>query len=282
MKVALIIDGLERQIYKMDCQKCEQFIIGWLKDRIKEAGLQGFVVGVSGGIDSAVVSTLCSMTGFPTNIVYMPILQGEAQAQCAIAQTAWLKKWFENVIAYTVDLTSAFEGMKSVLPTEGKSELALANCRSRLRMSALYSIANGKGCFVVGTGNKVEDFGIGFFTKYGDGGVDLSPIGDLLKSEVYELGAHLGIPEDVQKATPTDGLFDDGRSDEDQIGVSYADIEWAMNYCERTGLGVVTDVNNISGLTEEQIKSLRIFLSRHNMNSHKMKMPAICVLTGIK
>ena len=216
----------------MNTEKVAEYIINWLKEYATNAKTNGFVVGVSGGIDSALTSTLCAKTGLPTLCVEMPIHQAESQVSRAEEHILQLKKRFENVSEVRVSLTSTFEDFKKTVPSiEGstKLNLSLANTRARLRMTTLYYFAGLQGLLVAGTGNKVEDFGVGFYTKYGDGGVDLSPIADLMKSEVYELAAYLGVPNSIQKAQPTDGLFGDSRTDEDQIGASYDELEWAMN-----------------------------------------------------
>ena len=200
----------------MNTEKVAEYIINWLKEYAANAKVNGFVVGVSGGIDSALTSTLCAKTGLPTLCVEMPIHQAESQVSRAEEHIAQLKNKFDNVSETRVDLTSTFDGLKNVVPDAGNSaklNLSLANTRARLRMTTLYYFAGLQGLLVAGTGNKVEDFGVGFYTKYGDGGVDLSPIADLMKSEVYELAAYLDVPNSIQKAEPTDGLFGDSRTD---------------------------------------------------------------------
>ena len=213
-------------------------IVNWIKDYADTNNLQALVVGVSGGIDSAVVSTLCAETKLPTFALGMPIHQDHNQESLSDNHLAWLDKKYDNVKTLKFDLTRTFETFKKTLNEYSHDELALANTRSRLRMVTLYQIAGKYNGIVVGTGNKVEDYGVGFYTKYGDGGVDIAPIADLYKTEVRELGGYLGVASDIIDATPTDGLWDDKRTDEDQLGVSYALLEEAME--SGTGPGVDT------------------------------------------
>ena len=204
----------------MQVENVTDYIVKWLKDYATNAGVKGFVVGVSGGIDSAVTSTLCAKTGFPTLCLEMPIHQAESQVNRALNHISWLQKSFKNVSMTQVNLTPVFDNLIDVLPdieNEDDRFMALANTRARLRMTSLYYFAGLDGLLVAGTGNKVEDFGVGFYTKYGDGGVDLSPIADLMKSEVYAIARFLGVNQDIQKAAPTDGLWGDDRTDEDQL-----------------------------------------------------------------
>lgn len=255
----------------MNTEKVAEYIINWLKEYATNAKVNGFVVGVSGGIDSAVTSILCAKTGYPTLCVEMPIHQAENQVSRVEEHIAQLKKRFANVSEARVDLTSTFEDFKNVLPSVEHSEkldLSLANTRARLRMTTLYYFAALQGLLVAGTGNKVEDFGVGFYTKYGDGGVDLSPIADLMKSEVYQLGAYLGVPNSIQKAQPTDGLFGDSRTDEDQIGASYDELEWAMNMQEQGR--TVADF-----LGREEVV-FAIYNRLNTINQHKMLPIPIC------
>ena len=214
----------------MNLKSIESHIVNWLFDYSKKSGLNGFVVGVSGGIDSAVTSTLCAKTGLNTIVLNMPIHQKSNQFDRSNEHINWLKNNFENVISYEINLTEVYDSFSNALPKSNQDELSMANLRSRIRMSNLYVFASNKKYLVAGTGNKVEDFGVGFYTKYGDGGVDISPIADLLKSEVFKLADHLEIVSSIQKAKPTDGLWDDDRSDEDQLGATYEELEWAMNY----------------------------------------------------
>jgi len=208
-------------------------IVDWIKDYATTNGIESLVIGISGGIDSAVVSTLCAETGLPTYVLSMPLNQIHSQAQLSDIHREFLANRHKNVVPLQVDLSSTYnqfltatkfwlgDGMVS-------NKLALANTKSRIRMVTLYQVAGSVGGVVVGTGNKVEDYGIGFYTKYGDGGVDIAPIADLYKTEVWELGKHLGVDQRIIDAQPTDGLWEDGRTDEDQIGVSYAELEEAM------------------------------------------------------
>jgi len=255
----------------MKTEKVAKYIIQWLKEYAENAKVKGFVVGVSGGIDSALTSTLCAKTGFPTLCVEMPIHQSPSQVTRAQEHIAQLKNKFTNVSDVHVDLTSTFEDFKNVVPkaeSSPKVDLSLANTRARLRMTTLYYLAGLHSSLVAGTGNKVEDFGVGFYTKYGDGGVDLSPIADLMKSEVYELAEFLGVPNSIQKAQPTDGLFGDSRTDEDQIGASYDELEWAMNMQDNG-----KSENDFSGREQEVFK---IYSRLNRINQHKMVPIPIC------
>jgi NAD+ synthase len=256
-------------------------ISGWLKEAVNKAGLKGFVMGVSGGIDSAVVSTLCAETGLELLILEMPIHQEENQVTRAQNHIQWLQDNYPNVSSLRIDLTEAYDVLyKSfelqVIPvTEEQYDFSMANTRSRLRMTTLYQYAGTHKMLVAGTGNKVEDFGIGFYTKYGDGGVDISPIGDLMKSEVYKLGRHLGVIEEILTAAPTDGLHSDGRTDEDQIGATYDELEWAMKWTEDStvieqGIGSYYDDRDDASLTKREKEILEIYWSRHSQNLHKM------------
>ena len=198
----------------------------WLKKYSNTSGVGRFVVGISGGIDSALVSTLCAESGYPTILVSMPIHQHQNELNRANNHIKWLETKYSNVSKITVDLTNLYDTFESLF--DNTHGLALANSRARLRMTTLYQIAQSNGALVVGTGNKVEDFGVGFFTKYGDGGVDISPIADLMKSEVRKMAKELGVNEEILNASPTDGLWGDSRTDEDQIGATYDELEWAM------------------------------------------------------
>jgi NAD+ synthase len=255
----------------MNTEKVAEYIINWLKEYATNAKSNGFVLGVSGGIDSAVTSTLCARTGLPTLCVEMPIHQAENQVSRAEEHIAQLKERFNNVSEARVNLTSTFEDFKNVLPeaaVSAKLDLSLANTRARLRMTTLYHFAGLQGLLVAGTGNKVEDFGVGFYTKYGDGGVDLSPIADLMKSEVYDLAAYLGVPNSIQKAAPTDGLFGDSRTDEDQIGASYDELEWAMNMQDKD-----KTADDFSGREKDVFE---IYNRLNSINQHKMMPIPIC------
>ena len=211
-------------------------IVEWIKNYAESNGIKSLVVGVSGGIDSAVTSTLAAETGLMTYCIGMPLLQKEEQENLSDIHLDWLGDTYWDTKTEKFDLSNLFEVFRYTMRGYGKDKLALANSRSRLRMVTLYQVAQTVGGIDVGTGNKVEDYGIGFYTKYGDGGVDIAPIADLYKTEVWELGRHLGINERIINAKPTDGLWDDGRNDEDQIGASYAELEEAMEH--RTGPAV--------------------------------------------
>lgn len=262
----------------MNTPKVAEYITNWLRDYAENAKVKGFVVGVSGGIDSAVTSTLCANTGLPTLCVEMPIHQAQSQVNRAQEHIAQLKERFSNVSDVHVDLTSTFEDFKIVVPeqeTSPKLDLSLANTRARLRMTTLYYFAGLHGLLVAGTGNKVEDFGVGFFTKYGDGGVDLSPIADLVKSEVYALGTFLEVPQSIQKAQPTDGLFGDSRTDEDQIGASYDELEWAMQMQDQ---GKVLE--DFEGRQKEVYD---IYTRLNRINQHKIIPIPVCEIpTALK
>ena len=259
----------------MNTTKVIDHITSWLKDYCTTNRQRGFVVGVSGGIDSAVTSALCARTGLPTLCVEMPIHQAVSHVTRALEHVARLQQHHGNVSLERVDLTPSFDTLERALPDSANDslhQLALANTRARLRMTTLYYLAGVHGYLVAGTGNKIEDFGVGFFTKYGDGGVDLSPIADLTKTEVYALAKELGIVDSIMQAAPTDGLFGDSRTDEDQIGASYPELEWAMDLRDR---GV--DVNTLA-LSERQRKVLEIFDRRRAANRHKMEPIPVCLI----
>lgn len=262
----------------MNSESVKKHIVGWLTSQLKESKQKGFVVGVSGGIDSAVTSTLCAETGAPVIVLNMPIHQNPNHVSRSDEHITWLKNHYGNVSSHTVDLSETFDVMCGCLPDQALGGFSLANTRSRLRMVALYAFANSNGYLVGGTGNKVEDYGVGFFTKYGDGGVDLSPIADLLKSEVYDLSQNLGIVESIQEAVPNDGLWDDGRSDEDQIGATYDELEWALNFYDQHKGGWPS-----ATMSDRQKEVMNIYLERHIGNSHKLNAPPVCeVPKGVK
>lgn len=251
-------------------------IVGWLRDYSLQSKTRGFVVGVSGGIDSAVTSALAARTGRPLLCVEMPIHQAESQVSRASKHIDQLMAEFDNVSRVQVELTDVFEGFIQAVPkTRDKDhDMALVNTRARLRMTALYYFAGLRQSLVVGTGNKVEDFGVGFFTKYGDGGVDLSPIADLYKSEVYAIAEEMGIIEEIMVAAPTDGLWGDDRTDEDQIGASYPELEWAMEFQRKGG-----DPESLSGREKEVYT---IYDRMHRANKHKMVPIPVCDLEGLR
>ncbi len=255
----------------MQVEKVVDHIVHWLKDYAQNAGVKGFVIGVSGGIDSAVTSTLCAKTGFPVLCLEMPIHQAENQVSRALNHIDWLQKNFSNVSMTQVNLTPVFDSLIDALPPVEDEEsrfMSLANTRARLRMSSLYYFAALHGYLVAGTGNKVEDFGVGFYTKYGDGGVDLSPIADLMKSEVYAIAEYLGVNQEIQDAAPTDGLWGDDRTDEDQLGASYNELEWAMNMQD---LGKQLD--DFSGREKEVYET---YTKLNKANQHKMLPIPVC------
>jgi len=235
-----------------DYVELKKRIVAWIKDYADSNGIKSLVVGVSGGIDSAVVSTLCAETGLPTYALTMPLLSKKENTALSDGHALGLVNRYSNVTNVNVDLTETYKVFNIFVDdTFTKNELANANTKSRLRMVTLYQVAGSVGGIVVGTGNKVEDYGIGFYTKYGDGGVDIAPIADLYKTEVRELGGYLGVRREIIDAKPTDGLWEDGRSDEDQIGATYAELEEAME----SGTGKAVDI-----------------LSRFNrQNRHKME-----------
>ncbi len=218
-------------------------VVEWIKGYADKNKIKSLVVGVSGGIDSAVVSTLCAETGLPTYTLGMPIHQNEYQENLSDAHLDWLTWKYTNVTRLKFDLTNTFDTFVSSMDGYNENKLALANTRSRIRMITLYQVAGSVGGIVVGTGNKVEDYGIGFYTKYGDGGVDIAPIADLYKTEVWELGKHLGVDQRIIDASPTDGLWDDSRTDEAQIGASYEDLEYAMEHGNGPAVRILHDPN---------------------------------------
>ena len=234
-----------------------QFISNWIKNYVEmmPSKAQSLVIGISGGIDSSVSSTLSAMTGIKTIVLSMPIKQKSSQHDLSLKHLEWLVKNFNNVEAQTINLDKLFETFENTL-SKFDSELGLANSRARLRMTTLYQVATTKKGIVVGTGNKVEDFGVGFYTKYGDGGVDISPIADCSKTEVWEMGKELNILKEIIEAAPTDGLWDDGRTDEGQLGLKYEELEEAMK--------------NINSINREKYEKIR------KMNLHKMEPIPVC------
>ena len=242
----------------MNIEQKIDFIIAWIKKYIKDLKFQpvSLVIGVSGGVDSALTSTLCAKTGLKTIAISMPIKQNINQHDLSLRHLNWLQDNFSNVETSIIELDSVFNSFESKLENFN-SELAFANSRSRLRMVTLYQVAQSINGLVVGTGNKVEDFGVGFYTKYGDGGVDISPIADCTKSDVWDMAEKLGIIKDIVQADPTDGLWDDNRNDENQLGLSYKQIEEAM----------------INKNSEHYKKYYKI----REPNLHKMKPIPVCV-----
>jgi len=252
-----------------------EYIVGWLRDYAQNSGMTGFVVGVSGGIDSALTSTLCASTGLKTIVVELPIHQAESQVNRAQRHMNELAIRFSNVEMCRVDLTPVFDTFMKAQVLQPLNEqtgmLTQANSRARLRMTTLYHIAGLRHCLVAGTGNKVEDFGVGFYTKYGDGGVDLSPIADLMKTEVFALAKTIGVHKDILNAAPTDGLWGDDRTDEDQLGASYPELEWAM--LQHEGGGQSRD-----NWTTRQHEVFAIFQRLHRANQHKMLPIPVCLI----
>ena len=234
-----------------------QFISNWIKDYVEKmpSKAQSLIIGISGGIDSSVSSTLSAMTGIKTIVLSMPIKQKSSQHDLSLKHQEWLVKNFNNVEAHTLNLDKLFETFKGTL-SKFDSEHGMANSRARIRMTTLYQVAAANKGLVVGTGNKVEDFGVGFYTKYGDGGVDISPIADCNKSEVWEIGKSINILQEIINAAPTDGLWDDGRTDEGQLGLKYEELEEAMN--------------NINSINREKYEKIR------KMNLHKMEPIPVC------
>ena len=234
-----------------------QFISNWIKDYVEKmpSKAQSLVIGISGGIDSSVSSTLSAMTGLKTIVLSMPIKQKATQHDLSLKHQEWLVKNFKNVEAHTINLDKLFETFESTL-SNFDNEHGMANSRARIRMTTLYQVAAANKGIVVGTGNKVEDFGVGFYTKYGDGGVDISPIADCNKSDVWEIGKSLNILNEIIEAPPTDGLWDDGRTDEGQLGLKYEELEEAMN--------------NPKSINREKYEKTR------NMNLHKMEPIPVC------
>ena len=246
-------------------------IVDWMEGYAQGARTEGFVVGISGGIDSAVVSALAARTGLRTVCVTLPIHQVASHVRRAEEHIGWLMARYPNVVSEGIDLTEPYDRFIRDLPVssnEDRQHLTHANTRSRLRMVALYYVAGLNNLLVAGTGNKIEDFGVGFFTKYGDGAVDLSPIADLTKTEVYAVAGELGIVESIRTAPPTDGLFGDDRSDEDQIGASYPELEWAMEQAE-TGA-------HPEDFTGREREVFEIFQHRNRVNRHKMNPIPVC------
>ncbi len=254
----------------MNAEKVLAHITNWLTNYASESNSNGFIIGISGGIDSALTSTLCAKTGKDVWVVSMPIHQTNAELNRANEHIQWITTHFSNVKSITVNLTDSFESLKNVLPSTCVSHfLAMANTRSRLRMTTLYALAQPLGLLVAGTGNKIEDFGVGFYTKYGDGGVDLSPIADLTKTQVRTLATALGVVESILTAAPTDGLWEDGRTDEDQIGATYPELEWAMDYVNQ---------KNDTALSERQTQVLAIYRRLNALNQHKMNPIPVCTI----
>tara|TARA_B110000914_G_scaffold224413_1_gene242139 strand:+ start:200 stop:985 length:786 start_codon:yes stop_codon:yes gene_type:complete len=249
-------------------EKVSKHIVSWIDNYLNKSKMKGFIVGVSGGVDSALTSTLCAETKRNVLCIEMPIDQNKDQVSRSKKHIEWLKKKYSNVSSMNISLDNTFDSFIESIPEikSPENDLSLANTRSRLRMVTLYYFSALKKYIVVGTGNKVEDFGIGFYTKYGDGGVDISPIADLLKSDVYNLAKFYNINDEIIEATPTDGLWNDNRNDEDQIGASYEELEKAMQIANKLDY----DLSN----REQEV--LKIYKSLNSSNRHKMLPIPIC------
>ena len=241
----------------MDVKKRANIITEWINNYCDSASYKpkSLVVGISGGIDSSVVSTLCANTGRKTIVLTMPIKQIKSQHDLSLSHAKWLKEKYRNVEHHLLEMDKIFNSFSDVL-NNFDNEHGYANSRARLRMATLYQVAAANSGIVVGTGNKVEDFGVGFYTKYGDGGVDISPIADCSKSQVWELGRHLGISNDIINSPPTDGLWNDGRNDVEQLGMTYEDLEKAMN--------------------DKKDPNYKKYLEIREKNLHKMKPIPVC------
>ena len=233
----------------------KDWILNYVNSMPKKA--KSLVIGISGGIDSSVSSTLCALTGMKTIVLSMPIKQKSTQHNLSLKHQEWLKSNFKNVVGYTVELDNLFVTFEKSL-SDFNNEHGMANSRARLRMTTLYQVAAANKGIVVGTGNKVEDFGVGFYTKYGDGGVDISPIADCNKTQIWELGKELGILKEIIEAAPTDGLWDDGRTDEGQLGLKYAELEEAMS--------------NPNSPNRSKYETIR------KQNMHKMEPIPVCII----
>ena len=266
-----------------DYAELESRIVSWIREYADNNGINALVVGVSGGIDSAVVSTLCARTGIPTFVLTMPLASKMDNTILSTSHATYLRETYSNVVMQNVELSSTYEQLMKVIDwwtdmhggekgTYTSNELANANTKSRLRMVTLYQVAGSVGGIVVGTGNKVEDYGIGFYTKYGDGGVDIAPIADLYKTEVWELGRHLGVDQRIIDAAPTDGLWEDSRTDETQVGASYEDLEWVMDseiFIHETKPESATMWRGVP-LTDQQKSAIKQYGKFHRQNKHKM------------
>ena len=269
----------------MDLQEMSCRISTWIRGKAFGAKKEGLVIGISGGIDSAVVSTLCAETGLATHCISMPINQAADQLSRANEHCVWLKSRYKNVFDYEIDLSETCEIHESALPQDvAACVFARINTRSRMRMVTLYAFAAAKQSLVVGTGNLIEDGAIGFCSKYGDSGVDISPIGDITKTQVRQLAAHLHIPKSIQEAIPTDGLWDDNRSDESQIGSTYPELEWAYAFCIDLGIETLDrfeflmDNKRLPSLSDKELFTLKNYLQKHEESRHKFIPIPICRL----
>jgi len=260
----------------MNSKQRIKHITKWIRGYARSAKIDTLVVGISGGIDSSVVSALCAETGLPTIVVQMPIRQNKKLDNRSTMQATWLQERYKNVTHISMDLTPVFTAFeKKVQPfcapeqePNPQEQLAFANSRARLRMMTLYQLAQSHSGIVVGTGNRVEDFGVGFFTKYGDGGVDISPIGDCMKTTVWDMGREFGLPQEIIDAEPTDGLWDDDRTDEGQLGMSYPDLERTM----------WLDESGDQSVTSTEKTNLNKYRAIRAKNLHKMEPIPVCKL----
>jgi NAD+ synthase len=252
-------------------EKNIEAISNWIYDYAKINNIDTLIVGISGGIDSALVSTICCITGINTLVVSLPIHQKEDQLSRARKHASWLIERYANVRFIEKDLSEIFGKFKEAFTNSEKSDLSLANSRSRIRMTALYQLASTSRGIVVGTGNKIEDFGVGFFTKYGDGGVDISPIGDLTKTQVRKFSSELGIISEILEAAPTDGLWEEDRTDEDQIGATYEELEWAMDF-----------KGDILAESDRNKEVYSIYNRLNKINKHKMIEIPVFKISDVK
>lgn len=255
----------------MQILKVINYISNWLINYLNKNKKQGFIIGISGGIDSAVTSTILAKTKYPLLTIEMPINQlNKEYLTCSKDQINFLKKKFNNVKSLKIDLSILFNQFCKIVNYNKSlnNELSIINVKPRLRMILLYYYASIYNSLVVGTGNKIEDFGVGFFTKYGDGGVDINPIGDLNKSQIFDIAKYLNIPDSIQQAPPTDGLWEDNRSDKDQLGLSYKELEIAMNILENK--------KNINLLSKKEYLLYNKYIKFHKTNKHKMRPIPIC------
>ena len=252
----------------MQADKIVTHIANWLKEYCVTAKQNGYVIGISGGIDSALTSVLCAQTGLDILLVSLPLRQKKSELDRAHKHINFLTENFKNVRHIEIDLSASFKQIEETLPKDTvEHKLAMANTRSRLRMMTLYALGQASGLLVAGTGNKIEDFGVGFFTKYGDGGVDVSPIADLTKTQVRELASYLQVNSDILEAQPTDGLWDEERTDEIQMGASYPELEWAMDFS-----------GNENTLTIREKEVLEIYRRLNSINKHKMIPIPVCII----
>jgi NAD+ synthase len=252
----------------MQNKKIIEHITNWLKNYANNSNQKGYIIGISGGIDSALTSILCAKTELKVLVVSLPLRQRKEEYERAYNHIKYLTKNYKNVRALDIDLTTTFNHLESILPIFTKdNKLAMANTRSRLRMTTLYAIGQSEGLLVAGTGNKIEDFGVGFFTKYGDGGVDVSPIADLTKSQVRILAKELDVHTEIIEANPTDGLWDEDRTDEIQMGASYPELEWAMEF-----------KGDESILSTREKEVIEIYKRLNKVNQHKMIPIPVCTI----